>query len=86
MRDSGFDVGVEGGLVGKGTGAVFFVFEGLECSEGADQGKNGGAVEPELGVEKPGGTDEDLGVVEEDGLGLQVVVAFVEAIDQGRVA
>jgi len=39
-------------------------------------------VEPELGVEKPRGTHEELGVikVEDLGHGLQVVVTFVEAV------
>jgi hypothetical protein len=67
--DAGFDDGVQVGLIGEGTGTVFLGFEGFQFREGSQQAKDSGAMEPELGLKKPGGTDEDLGMVEEKGFG-----------------
>jgi hypothetical protein len=50
--DGSFETGIQSGLVGERSGVVFLVFQGAQFCEGAEQGKDGWAVEPELGVEE----------------------------------
>jgi hypothetical protein len=76
------------GVPSRDPGAFPPGFAGVQLAERSEVSQDVGAVEPELGREKPRDVDEHLGVIEEERLahGLQVVISLVATVDQRGVA